>query len=244
MKLLDKTLVRLLLLIMGILSLWISIGCQSTSAVMPSQTPAQQPIPKVTLGPGDLIDIKFYYTPELNDSQIVRPDGRMMLPLVGEIIVTGKTPDELRQELVRLYTPELRRPEIAVIIRSLYDRRIYVGGEVNTPGFILMPGPLTVLEAIMQAGGFNLQTAKVNDVVLIRQEDGKYKGVSLGFKKALKGKEVPTILLEPRDIVYVSRTKIVDVNQWIDQYINKIVPQIGVTYTRELNKGMIGIGPR
>jgi hypothetical protein len=96
----------------------------------------------------------------------------------------------------------------------------------------------------MQAGGFNLQTAKVNNVVVIRQKDGKYKGISLRLKKALKGKEVQTFSLEPRDIVYVSRTKIADLNQWVDQYINKIVPQFGGTYTRTLSNGTIGIGPR
>ena len=241
----DKTIFKLLLIfIAGMFSLCISIGCQSTSAVRPPQKPEQQPVPEITLGAGDVIDIKFYYTPELNDSQTVRPDGRIVLPWVGEIIVSGKTPNELRNELIKLYAPELRRPQIAVIVRSLFDRRIYVGGAVRTPGFILIPGPMTVLEAIMHAGGFNLETAKVNDVVVIRQKDGKYKGISLDFKKALKGKEVQTFLLGPRDIVYVSRTKITDINQWIDQYINRIVPQVGATYVRELNKGTIGVGPR
>ena len=245
MKLFNKKLVRLLFLLMlGIPGLGISILCQSTSVVMASPEPGNQPVPKVTLGTGDVIDIKFYYTPELNDSHTVRPDGKIMLPLVGEVIVSGKTPDELRDELVKLYSPELRRPEIVIILRSLYERRVYVGGQVNAPGFILMPGPLTVLEAIMQAGGFNLQTAKVNDVVVIRQENGKYKGISLDFKKALKGKEVQTYFLEPRDIVYVSRTKIANINQWVDQYINKLMPQFGGTYTRTLTEGSIGIGPR
>jgi protein involved in polysaccharide export with SLBB domain len=160
---------------------------------------------------------------------------------VGEVMVQGKTPAELRQDLIRLYTPELKRVEVAVIVRTLYERRIYVGGEVKTPGLIQMPGRLTALEAIMQAGGFEPKTAKVSNVVIIRHKDGKRYGASLDLTRDLKGKEVQTFYLEPQDIVYVPRTNIVKVNQWIDQYINKIIPRTGLTYSYPIGPGTIGL---
>jgi protein involved in polysaccharide export with SLBB domain len=220
----------------------ISMGCQ---VVQPAVKPAEmqsESMPKVTLSPGDVIDIKFFYTPELNDTQAVRHDGKITLQLVGEVMAYGKTPDEFRDELIKLYTSELKRPEVAVIVRSLYERRVYVGGEVRTPGLILMPGHLTALEAIMLAGGFDPRTAKISNVVIIRHKDGKRYGCALDFTKVIAGgEEVRPFFLEPRDIVYVPRTTIVKVNQWIDQYINKIIPRTGMTLLYTRGAGTLGL---
>ena len=217
----------------------VSVGCQGVQPVI-KESGTESP-PTVTLGPGDTIEIKFFHNPELNDAQTVRPDGKITLQLVGEVTVQGKTPLELRNELVKRYTPDLRTPEVAVIVRALYDRRIYVGGEVKTPGLITMPGRLTALEAIMQAGGFNPLTGKINNVVIIRHKDGKRYGCALNFKDALKGKEYQPFYLEPQDIVYVPRTNIAKVNQWIDQYINKIVPRTGLNFSYPLGAGTVSL---
>ena len=164
-------------------------GCQNVKPVIQSEFLEDQPAPRITLGSGDVIDVKFFYTPELNESQMVRPDGRITLQLMGEVSVQGKTPEELRNELTRLYTQELKNPEIAVFVKSLYERRVYVGGEVKTPGLIPMPGRLTALEAIMQAGGFDMRTSKRTNVVIIRHKDGKRYGCALDMTGALKGEE-------------------------------------------------------
>ena len=99
------------------------LGC---ATVQPAKTPmemASEPEARLTLGPGDVLDIKFYYAPELNESQTVRPDGKITLQLIGEVAVKGKAPAELQEELVRAYTgaikeagnrrhrPESQRPE-------------------------------------------------------------------------------------------------------------------------------------
>ena len=205
---------------------------------------ASQPPPKLTLAPGDVLDIKFYYAPELNESQAVRPDGKIFLQLIGEVDVLGKTPGELKEELVQGYAGQLRKPEIAVIVRSLSNRRVYVGGDVLRPGLIDIPHPITALEAIMQAGGFDYRRAEVSNVVIIRHKDGKRYGCALDFTGALSGKEFQPFFLEPQDIVYVPRNKISQVGLWIDQYINQIVPRVGFTYTAPLAGGAtIGITP-
>ena len=216
-------------------------GCQGGKTNLKPSSGKGEPVDRVSLGPGDVIDIKFFYNPELNESQTVRPDGKISLQLVGEVLVYGKTPAELRQELMIMYRPELKRTEIAVIVRSLYDRRIFVGGEVKAPGLIPMPGRLTALEAIMQAGGFDPRTASVSNVIIIRDKDGKRYGGTLDFTKTLNGKEILPFYLEPNDIVYVPRTTIVKVNQWIDQYINKIVPRTGLTLSYPMGAGTISL---
>jgi polysaccharide export outer membrane protein len=228
-------------LAVAFLFLSLALGCQGGKAVLKDEEIPPQPVAKVTFGPGDVLDVKFFHAPELNESQTVRPDGRITLQLVGEVPVAGKSPDELRAELTRLYTPELKNPEVAVIARSFYERRVYVGGEVKTPGLIAMPGPLTALEAIMQAGGFNARTAQRKNVVIIRHKDGKRYGCALDLSGALKGEEGRPFYLEPHDIVYVPRTTIAKVNQWIDQYITKIVPRTGFNINYPIGFGTVGL---
>lgn len=218
-------------------------GCQTTRPAADSQLtaapaadlePRPEPVPLLNLGPGDVLDFKFFNTPELNDSQTVRPDGKITLQLIGEVMVQGKTPEELHDELVKLYTQDLRNPEVAVIVRSLSDRRVYVGGEVNKPGLIQLHSRFTALEAIIEAGGFKMETAKLKSVVVIRQREGKYRGSVIDFSGTPNGEAGPLVYLQPRDIIYVPETTIVKVDRWLDQYIYKILPRnlgFGVTWS-------------
>jgi protein involved in polysaccharide export with SLBB domain len=171
----------------------------------------------------------------------VRPDGKIALQLVGEVEAEGITPAGLRNELLRLYAPYLKDPEIAVIVRSLFNRRVFVGGQVMTPSIVEMPGKLTVLEAVMQAGGFDMREAEVRNVVVIRHKEGQRYGYSLNLKSALTGGETQPFFLEPQDVVYVPRTEIAKVGQWVDQHINKLIPRTGFTYSRSVGKSTIGI---
>jgi len=204
-------------------------GCASPKPAL-QPLPAAQPMvsTRTTLGPGDVIDIKFAYASQFNESQTVRPDGKIVLHLIGPVAVQGKTPDELREEIEGLYAAELKHPQLAVIVRSSHERRVYVGGEVNKPGLVEMPGPMTALEAIMYAGGFNLERAEVQNVVVVRQKEGRQSGYALNFKDALGGMDAQTFILEPRDIVYVPRTQIYDLDQWMSQYLYKLLPPLSI----------------
>jgi protein involved in polysaccharide export with SLBB domain len=190
-------------------------------------------VPRLVFQPGDDLEIRFTYAMQFSTSQTVRPDGYIQLPLIqpAEYQVEGKTPEEIRDELMKLYAPELQHPEVVVLTRALYQRRVYVGGAVNEPGTVDMPGRMDVLEAIHMAAGFDEKRASKASVVVIRFKDGKRYGCALDLDEAMKGMEGTPFYLEPYDIVYVPETKIVKVNRWIDQYINKIVPQTGFQYT-------------
>jgi polysaccharide export outer membrane protein len=199
-------------------------------------------ITETRLGPGDIIEVKFTYAPQFSEALTVRPDGKIQLQLVGDVVADGKTPDALREELMGLCKPYLQHPELAVITRKLYQARVYVGGEVKAPGQIDMPGRMTPLEAIMAAGGFDMRTANVKNVIIIRHKNGQRYGCVLDCRNALEGKEEkPLFTLEPYDIVYVPRTAIIQVDQWIDQYINKVVPETGFMYQYNAAHHTIGI---
>lgn len=216
-------------------------GCYGTR---PSKVTAEAvSLPEVRLAPGDVVEVKFFYMPELNETQTVRPDGKISLQLVGELEAQGRTPAQVQGELVRLYASELeQQTDVAVIVRSLWNRRVYVGGEVNRPGMLEMTGELTALEAIMAAEGFNGATARVSNVVVIRHRNGERHGTLLDLRDALAGKGAQPFYLAPHDIVYVPRTRIANVNRWIDQHINLVLP-VGLLYTRPLGEGEIGISP-
>ena len=197
--------------------------------------------PGVKLSPGDVLEIKFFYVPELNEIQAVRPDGKVVLQLVGEVDLEGKTPAQVMAELRTRYAPILKKPEVSVIVRKLAARRVYVGGEVMAPGPVDMEGPLFALEAIHFAGGFKPETASIKNVVIIRHKNGLRYGAALDMSKALSGEEYRPFELEPRDIIYVPRTPIAQVNTWIDQHINKIIPKLGVSASFPVNDATLGL---
>jgi protein involved in polysaccharide export with SLBB domain len=211
------------------------IGCQTFPKevkIAPVEfEPKEYTEPEVKLYPGDTLEIRFFYTPELNTVQTIRPDGKIALQLIGEVMAQGKTPIELKEELYEQYKQHIKQLDITVIVQTFSNRRVYVGGQVNTPGSIPMPGKLTALEAIMLAGGINLVNGSYENVLIIRYKDKKWSGGMLNLQRVLEGEKVEQFCLQPQDIVYVPEKKIVEVNRWIDQNIDRILPTIGFTYT-------------
>jgi len=217
-------------------------GCQSSSQYPARAGGGARSVPeRLTLSAGDEVEVRFYYTPELNVTQSVRPDGKISLELIAEVEAQGKTTAELRAELLELYRPHLKDPEVTVVARSLYNRRVYVGGQVMSPGIVEIPGHATVLAAIMEAGGFNMQEAAVQDVIVIRHEGGRRYGYSVDLRPALEGRETEPFYLQPTDIIHVPRTQIAKIGQWIDQHVNKIVPRTGFFMSRSMGSTTVGL---
>jgi len=180
-----------------------------------------------TIQPGDTLDFRYFYNPELNVQSIpVRPDGRISLQLIPEITAAGLTPDELKNLLMQKYeSTDLRNIDITVIVRSFSAHKIFVDGEVYRPNLYPLVGPITTLQAIAQAGGMR-ETARVNEVIIIRRgTDNKLIVTTKNLEKAIDGTDITQdILLMPYDIVYVPRSPIANFNLWIDQYIRRTLP--------------------
>lgn len=232
----------LIFLIVAILMSTLLMGCQGPPRYPSGSEAEPSSLPHVTLAAGDVVEVKFFYTPQLDEIQTVRPDGKIALQLVGEIETQGKTPAELRKELLTLYSPHIQENlEVAVIVRSFQNRRVFIGGQVMMPGVVEIPGKLTVLEAVMEAGGFDMREAEVRNIIVIRHKNGQRYGYSLNMEPMMTGGEMQPFFLEPQDIVYVPRTEIAKADQWVDQHINLLIPQSGFFFSRRLGNTVVGM---
>ncbi|MGD0229796.1 MAG: polysaccharide biosynthesis/export family protein [Syntrophorhabdales bacterium] len=196
--------------------------------------PVQAIQPEYRLNPGDVLDIKFFYNPELNETVMVRPDGRISLQLANETMAAGLTPDELRKSLTERYGKEINKPELTIIVRSFSMQRVYIDGEVARPGMLPLVGPVTIHQAIAAAGGFR-ETARRTDVIIIRQVQGKPVPLKVNMEEVQNNQDPSQdVLLAPFDIVYVPRSNIAEVNKFVDLYIRRNLPVgagVGVGWT-------------
>jgi polysaccharide export outer membrane protein len=156
----------------------------------------------LTVREGDVLKISFPGAPNLDTTQPVRRDGRISLSIVGEVMAAGLTPADLEKELIKLYSTQLVSKEVSVsVVSSTFA--VYVSGSVARPGKIMSDRPISALEAIMEAGGFDNAKADMRAVVVIRREEGQTKNYTLNLKLVLEGKLSEPFYLKPFDIVYV-----------------------------------------
>lgn len=204
-------------------------GCaQKTPIVAPRL--AAEPLPALEnpvyrLQPRDLIAIKFWNSPELNEEQRIRPDGAISLPFVDEVPAAGKTPAELDALLTEKYSAELNRPDLTVIVREAALPQIFIGGEVGFQGVVPLTEGLTLFRAIERAGGFKT-TARRKDVMIVRlQPNGPPLARKIDMMPILSGRD-PSLdpPLAANDIVFVPRTKVESAKLFIQQYINDLIP--------------------
>ena len=217
----------------------ISEGAEFDTAAGPA------PIVATRIAPGSTVSVRFVLTPELDEEQRVRPDGTISLALVGDVEVAGLTPREVRKTLLERYASKLVEPQINVVLRETPNRRVYVGGQVNRPGSFEISGPMTALEAVLLAGGPDIREADVSSVIVVRHNEHGRKGFRVDLGKSLRGEPVNPFYLRPTDVVYVPQSTIAAIDQWVDQHINKLVPQFGMVFTKPIGGGAtIGIENR
>jgi len=156
----------------------------------------------IVLREGDIIDISLPGSPNLNAEQTIRRDGKISLELVGDVTAAGLTISELQQNLIKLYAPQVSSKEVTVMLKSS-SFPVFVSGYVVRPGKIMSDHPITALEAIMEAGGFDEDKSNMKAVKVIRIEKGKSKTYILNLKKVLDGKDNNLFYLKPGDIIEV-----------------------------------------
>ncbi|MCP4266926.1 MAG: sugar transporter [Candidatus Brocadiaceae bacterium] len=157
--------------------------------------------------PGDLLSIKFFYHKDLNEEEIiVLPDGRVTLQMVQGVMAAGVTVKDFTNILKKKYLQHIEKPDITVIIHSS-TQKIYVGGEVVHPQMINLEGPMTVLQSILQAGGFK-DTASHSKVIVIRNNgDSTKQIIHVNIKEVFNGSDLnQDIRLMPQDIIFVKET--------------------------------------
>ena len=215
-------------------------ACAPTSKVSPSdvgiQTEMASSAPMVVLGPGDVIDVKFRFLPELDYEQSIRPDGKISLKMVDEVTAACLTPEGLDKHLTQLYSTKIKSPEITVAVVSLANQNIYVGGEVETPGMLPLTGSLSALQAVMNSGGFR-ETAEPESAIIIRKgQNNQPVPIPVNLQEVLYGSGSNIdVLLQPSDVVYVPKSSIAKVNKFVRQYIQDLFLFRGFGFTYDLN---------
>lgn len=156
-----------------------------------------------TLHEGDMVDIAFQYSTNYNALQRIALDGTLNLNSVGPVKAAGKTVFELQQDVAKAYKSLAKDDVITVNLMMNSVAIVYVSGAVLRPGQVSLDHPLTAIEAIMAAGGFDNTRAKLSDVSVLRLENGQEHAYHVNLKRVLDGREKTPFFLKPFDIIYV-----------------------------------------
>jgi len=157
------------------------------------------------IGPGDVLAVTVWKEPDISNKALpVRSDGKISLPLAGEIEASGKTPKTLEQDISTRLQAYISDPEVTVIVQEIKSRKFNILGQVTKPGAYLLTDSTTVLDAIAMAGGFR-DFAKQKSIYVLRvKSDGTPEKLPFNFKEVVKGSYTArNIKLEPHDTVVV-----------------------------------------
>ena len=188
----------LLLLLPGLMA----AAPQAPAAQAPAAQ-AQMP-PEYVVGPGDMLSIVVWRDRDLTQDVVVRPDGRISLPLLNDVPASGLTPDQLRlrlTELARKFSRE--EPVVTVVVRQINSTRVFITGMVLHPGAYVLTGPTTVLQLIAVAGGF-ADFANRNKILIARVENGVQRSYFFNYDDVVKkGNLAQNIMLRSGDTIVV-----------------------------------------
>jgi polysaccharide export outer membrane protein len=178
----------------------LAAGCSSTASS--KRADARPEAGEYRIGREDVLEVVVWREPELTRVVPVRPDGKISLPLAGEMDAAGKTPTELQTGLTKALGPYIKDAAVAVLVREINGPRVFVLGEVTRPGGFPLRGPLTVMQAIALAGGRSEFAG--DEVVWLRQkQDGAAERVSISFGDLIQGEAAGALWLRGGDVLYV-----------------------------------------
>ena len=169
----------------------------------PSAASAGETQAEYVIGLGDQLQIMVWKGPELNQAMSVRIDGRISLPLIGDVEAAGKTIRDLKRILEVKYADVIAEPAVSVMLAQSKSWRYYIIGKVAHPGEFPIDFPITVLQAIAKSGGF-LEWAKTEKISLVRREDGRETIVSFNYEALVNGQNLQqNALVKPGDTIII-----------------------------------------
>jgi polysaccharide export outer membrane protein len=171
-----------------------------TPAAVPAM-PTAAPVDPNTyvIGPEDILLVRVWREPELSGAVQVRPDGKITLPLIDEVDAAGLTPEALKNKIVEELGEFVNKPEVIVSVQSVQSKKYYITGEVHRTGTFPLVVPVTVLEALTNAGGFR-EFANLKKITILR----KGKVLKFNYTEVIKGKNMEqNILVENGDYIVV-----------------------------------------
>ena len=155
------------------------------------------------IGQGDLLEVFVWRNEQLSREVVVRPDGKISLPLIQDIQAEGLRVLQLKEQITRRFGEYLENPRVTVIVKEINSYKVSVLGRVTKPGVYPITGNTTVVEAIGMAGGFT-EWANKRKITVITNEGGKKRKIRVNYKKIISGKDPSqNIILNRGDTIIV-----------------------------------------
>jgi polysaccharide biosynthesis/export protein len=155
------------------------------------------------IGPDDVLEVVFWREKDMSAEVVVRPDGRITLPLINDVEASGLTPEELRLRVSDAAARYVENPTVAVVVKAIHSRRVFITGQVAKPGVYALTSPITVVQLITIAGGV-LEYAKEKEIRVMRTENGRTVAYRFNYRDVSRGRNLrQNIELKPGDTVVV-----------------------------------------
>lgn len=152
-------------------------------------SPSTVELPKnYVIGLGDVLEVFVWRNEQLSREVVVRPDGKISLPLIQDILAEGLTVLQLKDEITRRFEKHINNPRVTIIVRQILSYKVNVLGRVMRPGVYPITGSTTLLEAISMAGGFT-EWANKKKITVITHQEGQEKKITVNYKKIASGKD-------------------------------------------------------
>jgi len=181
-------------------------GLAQPGSAAPAATAAAPAVvvpPDYVIGPDDVLSVVYWRDKEMSTDVVVRPDGKISLPLLNDMTAAVLTPAQLGERLVEDSKRFIEDPNVTVVVRTINSRKVFITGEVAKPGFYPLGGPTTVLQLIAVAGGLR-DYADSKNIVVVRNENGKPVSYQFNYKNVVSRKNLTqNIELKPGDTVVV-----------------------------------------
>lgn len=156
-----------------------------------------------TIGPDDVLSVVFWRDTEMSAEVVVRPDGKISLPLLNDIQASGLTPADLKAQIEQQAKKFVEAPSVSVVVKAIHSRKVFITGSVVHPGAYALGGETTVLQLIAMAGGLT-EYADAKNIVIARTENGRSVALKFNYKAITSGKQLQgNIVLKPGDTVVV-----------------------------------------
>jgi len=191
---------RLCIVLSGILLFAVTAGSLNAAE---QNKPESNPMQQYLIGPGDILEVSVWNEPALSKTVTVRLDKRISLPLIGDVIVTGMSLEDLSNILTHEFSKFISNPNVVVILQESKSKRYYLIGRVTKPGEFPLDFPLTVLQALARAGGFT-EWAETKEILILRSTDAKETIQRFDYPEVIKGKNLQqNIKILPGDTIVV-----------------------------------------
>lgn len=193
----------------------ILVSCLAVSPALAQAPPAQARItgntaaadpgvpPDYVIGADDVLTIVFWREKDMSGDVTVRPDGRITLPLINEVVAAGLTPEELRREVTTAADKLMEEPTVSVVVKEIRSRKVFITGQVSKPGPYPLTGPTTVMQLIATAGGV-LEYADEKNISIMRTENGRAVSLRFNYNDVKRRRNLgQNIALKPGDTIVV-----------------------------------------